>query len=657
MKQTRQEERIRPTGGHGRRGRPLCLPLRYPNERATTGGCPYILGLACLAGAVVLLAGCKSAVEHRQQADTVAADIITAKQQEALGRTEPFSIERPSDILRRRLLIDQNLPYSSQASLGADQLPLIEHWPEPNYPYASGGADVNLLIEPNQPVRLKMVDALQVAAQNSNQYQNAKEGVFAAALALDLQRNDFRNIFSGGGSSGISSDRSGGTSVNRANNSGDLGVDRLFTSGLAVSSAIALDLTNLLTQGGASAAGLVGDGSLTLPLLRGAGRHIVTENLTQAERDVVYAMWDFERFKRTFCVSVASQYLSVLQQADELRNAEDDYRRAVRTARRSQRLTDAGRLPPVQLDQAVQDELRARNGWISAQERLKGTLDSFKRTLGLPTDAQIELERTDLDELAAPYLADVAEIAQAEDADPNAVNEETPPADAPVVLEPATRDGAGPFELDEAVAIDLALENRRDLQVANAEVEDAQRRVVVAADRLRSGLDLSAGANSWRAEDQFIRFDRGQYDALLSLDLPLERTAERNAYRQSLISLERATRTVQSLEDQIKGAIRDQLRTLLESRESLQIQVRSVALAERRVSMTSMLLEAGRTEIRDVLEAQAALLGARNSLTRAVVQYRVAELELQRDIGVLEVNERGLYREYSPEEVVYGKVN
>jgi hypothetical protein len=39
------------------------------------------------------------------------------------------------------------------------------------------------------------------------------------------------------------------------------------------------------------------------------------------------------------------------------------------------------------------------------------------------------------------------------------------------------------------------------------------------------------------------------------------------------------------------------------------------------------------------------------------VQYRVAELELQRDIGVLEVNERGLYREYSPEEVVYGKGN
>ena len=135
------------------------------------------------------------------------------------------------------------------------------------------------------------------------------------------------------------------------------------------------------------------------------------------------------------------------------------------------------------------------------------------------------------------------------------------------------------------------------------------------------------------------------------MDLPLERTAERNAYRNSLIALERATRNVQSLEDDIKLSIRNQLRTLLESRESVKIQAQSVVVAEKRVRSSQLFLEAGRIQIRDLLEAQDDLLAAQNSLTSAVVSYRIAELALQRDLGLLRVNEKGLWQEFSPEEI------
>ena len=53
---------------------------------------------------------------------------------------------------------------------------------------------------------------------------------------------------------------------------------------------------------------------------------------------------------------------------------------------------------------------------------------------------------------------------------------------------------------------------------------------------------------------------------------------------------------------------------------------------------------------RDVLEAQESLLSAQNSLTAALVSYRIAELELQRDMGVLEVDWKGNWREYSTDE-------
>ena len=48
-----------------------------------------------------------------------------------------------------------------------------------------------------------------------------------------------------------------------------------------------------------------------------------------------------------------------------------------------------------------------------------------------------------------------------------------------------------------------------------------------------------------------------------------------------------------------------------------------------------------------MLEAREDLVSAQNGLSAAVVNYRVAELTLQKDMGVLLVNENGLLKEYS----------
>jgi outer membrane protein TolC len=599
----------------------------------------------------LLMAGCRTPAEHRVNADNVASNIITAKQEEAFGRTEPLSIERPSDILRRRLLDQQNLAVSSQASLGTDQLKPIEHWPEPNYPQAMASDSLsNLAVEPNKPVKLSLTEALQVGARNSLEYQSRKEDVFRTALALDLTRNNFRNIFNAQAQSDLSTDT---TATELANNA-TAGVSRSLKNGTDMSAAMAIDLVNLLTQGGASSLGLSADATVSVPLMRGSGEHIAAEPLTQAERNVIYELWDFERYKRTFAVSIARAYFNVLRQMDAVANAREDYRSSVSSVRFASRWADAGRIPEIEVDQAIQRQLSARNGWISAREQLKNSLDAFKNTVGLPTDALITLDPNDLVQLrgrAEKVLEEMRTASQRE------VSATVPPADAPVELVPASYEDAGPFEIDEAVAVKLALENRLDLQAAIGGVYDAQRQVVVRADALRAGLTLGGTARLADTDDDgsVQLFDRGNYAALLTLDLPIERTRERNEYRNSLIDLERATRTVQTLEDQIKLSIRSELRTLLESRESLKIQAQSVVVAEKRVRSTTLFLEAGRIQIRDLLEAQDALLSAQNSLTRAVVDYRIGELELQRDLDVLKVNEQGLWREFSPEVVDNGQ--
>ena len=76
-----------------------------------------------------------------------------------------------------------------------------------------------------------------------------------------------------------------------------------------------------------------------------------------------------------------------------------------------------------------------------------------------------------------------------------------------------------------------------------------------------------------------------------------------------------------------------------------------MVVARRRVDSTDLFLQAGRAEIRDVLFAQESLVSAKNAVTAALVNYRVAELQLQRDLGLLRVGGSGIWAEYEPEDV------
>ncbi|MDP6545626.1 MAG: TolC family protein [Phycisphaerae bacterium] len=601
-------------------------PRRNPGRALAMG----VVVLACLASV-----GCKSPWTWRLEADDVATDIIKANQLAAIGRREGFSIDTPADVLRRRLLEAQGLPVAGPSSLGTDQLKPVPHWPGKR---GTPATDKSPVPAPalGSDVQITLLQALQIAAQNNRGYQLAKETVFTTALDLDLESQEFRNTYVGLLSGELSHDESGASPVGGAKGSASPSWSRRFRSGAALTGRIGVDLVRLLTRGYGSSTGIFADASVSVPLLRGAGRHIVTEDLTQAQRDVIYSLHALERHKRTLAVQVATDYLGVLQQADQIKNAAENLQRLTKAAERSARLGEAGRLPKTQVNQAQQDELRARQRAITTRDRYRDGLDALKITLGLPTDARIVLDRKEL-----TALVDQARAAMEEKAD--AADEKS--------AKP------GKLELPILKAVKLALSNRLDLRTAQGRVIDAQRSVVVAADGLKADLTLTGGmvmgaergVASGGLDNAKLRPEKGVYSATVTSGLPWERTAERNAYRTSYITLEQVTRAVQALEDNIKLAIRGALRTLAQTRQTFVIQSSAVDLATTRVKSTELFLEAGRAEIRDVLEAQEALVQAQDALTAALVNYRIAELELQRDMGVLEVDEKGLWREYRPD--------
>ncbi len=601
-----------------------------------------------------VISGCSSKY-HREKADKTALSIIKDTQENVLGKSDDFSIERPSDILRRRLLTEQELAIYGNASLGTDALEKIKHWPEKNYPAAVTSSDEKIEIPPNdKPLLINFFQALQIAAENSSDYQSQKENLFRAALTLDLNRNDYSFIAKANGDSTYSLDKSSGTDVKGVENSGTLGLSKTFKYGAKLAANLSVDLVKLLTAPKDSSFGIVGDASISIPLLRGSKSYIYAENLTQAERNVVYAVCDFERYKKTFTVNIASNYFNVLRQIDQMENAEQNYKNTISSARRTRRLADAGRLTEIEVDQAVQRELTARNGWISSTERYKNQLDSFKQILGLPPDSSIALDRSDLENLLV-YISKIVPETDIESI--SEASGKIPPANAPIELKEPDRLNRGPMELDEAVAIMLGLENRLDLKVSEGKIYDAERNVIIKADALGTELTLlgqgrageSRSLVSAGMDDAKLRPSLGIYSAVLSFDLPVERSAERKAYRESYISLESAVRDFQKLEDDVKLSIRQSLRSMSEARESLKIQKLAVSVAEKRYRSTTLFFEAGRAQLRDLLEAQESLLTAKNSFTSAVIDYRVAELEFQRNAGLLEIDKNGLMVEYSPE--------
>jgi outer membrane protein TolC len=456
-------------------------------------------------------------------------------------------------------------------------------------------------------VRLTMADALRVAVRGSRDHQSQKETVYLAGLTLTFSRYLFQPHPFATGKVDFNSTGSTGERQKTWDGQSEVGVSQQLADGAVIAGNLGLTALKFISPKLGDTVDSSLNFSLSQPLWRGFGRQIVQENLIQAERNALYAVRTFAKFEQDFAVNIASQYLQVLQQRDVVMNGWVNYLSLKDGRERADWLAKAERLPEFQVDQARQDELRAYNSWIVERTNYVNALDAFKISLGIPMETEIALEPRELDRLAALGLQQ-----------------------SDVRLEDATA---------------KALKTRLDLANTRDGLDDAGRKVLVAEDGLKGDVDLVASAayKSLDTSPQSARLTlrRGDYSIGLDLDLPIDRLKERNALRQTQISRELAARTLSLQEDNITLAVRQSFRQLAQARESYEIQKRAVALAERRVESTQLLLQAGRATQRDVLDSQSSLLEAKNALMQALVAHTIAGLDFQRDVGTLVVDEEG----------------
>ena len=211
----------------------------------------FFITIFMLCPALLFQLGCRSVTNYRINADKAALKIIEQKQKQALGSSGTFDIERPSTILRRRLMMEQKLPYAGEASLGTDQLKPIRHWPEKEYPKKNFPSDPNncdpkFLLEEGKPLQLSLMDALKVGARNSFDYQSMKEEVFRSALDLHLEYDEFRSAFNGQVESVFKSDLTGEKAVDGIETSSTFSIGKKLKQGAEVTTSLAIDQLPIL---------------------------------------------------------------------------------------------------------------------------------------------------------------------------------------------------------------------------------------------------------------------------------------------------------------------------------------------------------------------------------------------------------------------------
>jgi len=203
------------------------------------------------------------------------------------------------------------------------------------------------------------------------------------------------------------------------------------------------------------------------------------------------------------------------------------------------------------------------------------------------------------------------------------------------------------------------LNQRLDLANAADKVIDAERKVDVAADAIRAELNLVgyAGRDVGRksvfgAVSQDMERTRNRYDLSLKLDLPIDRVAEKNAYRRALITLMQQQRSHQELNDTVILEVRTAYRKMSEMRMKHEVETVAMAIAEKRVKNTSLLLQYGRANTRDVLDSYKDLFDAKNAVTETLVDYAIASLEFYRDTGMMKIQPDGMWEKQLPANVL-----
>ncbi|MFK7961723.1 MAG: TolC family protein [Phycisphaerales bacterium] len=457
-------------------------------------------------------------------------------------------------------------------------------------------------VEPAAALELDLPRAMDVATENSREYIFQEEEYILAALRLLVERHRWGPRFFDDVSATVSANPDDGSYDTALRIVNELGVTQRLPYGGSVSASLLArateDLHRRVSGENVQSAELLL--TANVPLLRGSGQ-VARESRIQAERELIYAARDFERFRREFLFTIADDFLSLVVQKRRISISEAQVESFRRVESQQIALYEGGRATPFDADEARNETLDAIDSLNDARESFRLSKDRFKVRLGLPTDRAI------------------------------------------VIIEDAFELPVPASTLDEAVV--AAMTYRLDLQTRRDRVDDRRRSLLVARDELRPDLNLTGRLSlptDPSRDRSGLQFEPDETDLTLGVTfgLPLDREIERLGVRQAEISLARSEREFDRFRDEVAIAVRAAVRGIDSATFSLQIQETNVEIAEQRKAAIDA--DPAGANIRQTTDAINAIARARSSRDDARRNLEIAILSFLRDTGQLRVGTDGM---------------
>lgn len=383
-----------------------------------------IVGLAVTA---LLATGCHRGY-YRRQADAEAYALIRQKATDprwALPETtieirpesrmfDPFSADHPP--------LPPDDPESAKLMQLVDDKPGFSHW------HANGDTDyvespdwrAYLPIDANGYVLIDSSRAVTLALTHSTIYQQQREELYLSALDVSLERFGFdTQAFYGFSSFFTHRGRLPSDSESTLEFAGTrTELTRLGATGSQLIIGMANSILWQFSGPDTQAANTLINFSFVQPLLRGGGRDVILESLTQAERALLANVRQFERFRQGFFLSIttgrnpgtgplrsgsflsspttgsgnAGGLLGLLRAQQAIRIQEFNVSSLRNVLDQFIEFHRAERLDSLQLSQTEGTLYSSQSQLLQLRNDYESQLDAFKRTLGLPPDLPVVIE-------------------------------------------------------------------------------------------------------------------------------------------------------------------------------------------------------------------------------------------------------------------------
>src|SRR5579871_4764 len=248
------------------------------------------------------------AAATRQSDAGETSETAPVKKFEVSPRGQPETLPNPSPAPPGQVL--PNSPNPTPEGGTKEKTP--EEKASAGSPAAAAASTTSLSAQPKPGVRppflLKLEQAVELGLINSREYQDAREDLYLTALPVTMERFAFAAQFFAA-SEAIREWAGRQTPEGHQDNwtlNSNAGFSKLFSTGALLLFNFANQTVFNFTGAGRN---LTSQSTMNLdlvqPLLRGGGRAVAMEPLTQTERNLLYQIRNFARFRKTFYVAIA----------------------------------------------------------------------------------------------------------------------------------------------------------------------------------------------------------------------------------------------------------------------------------------------------------------------------------------------------------------